>query len=103
MLCTGLVLGAARLLWTEPTQWTTRAGAELAYMVVGSNLAYAFWERAMRRGDIVLVAAASLFTPLLSTLVSTLYLGIRPDPRLWIGCAMIIGGAAICRANVRET
>jgi drug/metabolite transporter (DMT)-like permease len=103
MLCTGLLLGLARLLFAEPTQWTPRAGAELAYMVVGSNLAYAFWERAMRRGDIVLVAAASLFTPLLSTLVSTLYLSAPSGPRLWIGCALIIAGAAICRANVRET
>jgi drug/metabolite transporter (DMT)-like permease len=103
MLCTGLLLGLARLLSPEPTLWTPRAGAELAYMIVGSNLAYAFWERAMRRGDIVLVAAASLFTPLLSTLVSTLYLGARPGPRLWIGCAMVIAGAAICRTSVRET
>jgi drug/metabolite transporter (DMT)-like permease len=103
MLCTGLLLGGARLLVDEPAQWSPRAVAELAYMVVGSNLAYAFWERAMRRGDIVLVAAASLFTPLLSTLVSTLYLGARPGPRLWIGCALIIAGAAICRSQVTET
>jgi len=103
MLCTGLLLGLARLLSAEQSQWTARTVAELGYMVVGSNLAYAFWERAMRRGDIVLVAAASLFTPLLSSLVSTLYLGARPGPRLWIGCAMIIAGAAICKANVRET
>jgi len=103
MLCTGLLLGLARLLFPEPSQWTPRVGAELAYMVVGSNLAYAFWERAMRKGDIVLVAAASLFTPLLSTLVSTLYLGARPGPRLWIGCTMIIAGAAICRTSVHET
>jgi drug/metabolite transporter (DMT)-like permease len=103
MLCTGLLLGGARLLVAEPTQWTPRAVAELAYMVVGSNLAYAFWERAMRKGDIVLVAAASLFTPLLSTLVSTFYLGARPDPRLWIGCAMVIAGAIVCKSQVHET
>ena len=97
------LLGLARLLFAEPTRWTARAGAELAYMVVGSNLAYAFWERAMRRGDIVFVAAASLFTPLLSTLVSTLYLGARPGPRIWLGCAMIMAGAVICKSQVRET
>ena len=57
----------------------------------------------MRRGDIVLVAAASLFTPLLSTLVSTLYLGVRPEPRIWLGCAMIIVGAILCKSQVRET
>jgi drug/metabolite transporter (DMT)-like permease len=103
MLCTGLLLGLGRLLIAEPTQWTARATAELAYMVIGSNLAYAFWERAMRRGDIVLVAAASLSTPLLSTLVSTLYLGAQPGPRLWIGCAMVIAGAIVCKSQVTET
>lgn len=103
MLCTGLLLGGARALVAETTQWSPRAVAELAYMVVGSNLAYAFWERAMRRGDIVLVAAASLLTPLLSTLVSTLYLDARPGPRLWIGCAMVIAGAVVCKSQVRET
>jgi drug/metabolite transporter (DMT)-like permease len=103
MLCTGLLLGGARLLVDEPTQWSPRAVSELAYMVVGSNLAYAFWERAMRRGDIVLVAAASLLTPLLSTLVSTLYLDARPGPRLWIGCAMVIAGAVVCKFQVTET
>jgi drug/metabolite transporter (DMT)-like permease len=103
MLCTGLLLGLARLLSAEPARWSARAGAELAYMVVGSNLAYAFWDRAMRRGDIVFVAAASLFTPLLSTLVSTLYLGARPGPRLWIGCALVIAGAVACKSQVHET
>jgi drug/metabolite transporter (DMT)-like permease len=103
MLCTGLLLAGARLLVPEPTQWTPRAVAELAYMVVGSNLAYAFWERAMRKGDIVLVAAASLFTPLLSTLVSTFYLGARPGSRIWIGCAMVIAGAVVCKSQVAET
>ena len=102
MLATGLVLGAARLLAPEATQWTPRALAELLYMIVGSNLAYVFWERAMRRGDIVLVASGSYLTPLLSTMVSTLYLGAAAGIRLWIGCALVIAGAITCRLAVRE-
>jgi len=102
MLSTGLILGLARLFAHETTQWTWRAAAELLYMAIGSNLAYAFWERAMRRGDIVFVAACSYFTPLLSTIVSILYLGALAGWRLWIGCALVIAGAATCKLAVRE-
>jgi drug/metabolite transporter (DMT)-like permease len=108
MLSTGLILGTARLLVPETTQqiessrWTWRAVAELSYMVIGSNLAYAFWERAMRRGDIVLVAVSSYFTPLLSTMVSILYLGARAGWQLWFGCALVIAGAATCKLAVQE-
>jgi drug/metabolite transporter (DMT)-like permease len=103
MLCTGILLGLARLLTVESTQWTARSLAELAYMIVGSNLAYAFWERAMRHGNLVLVATSSYFTPLLSTFVSTIYLGALPGARLWLGCVMVIGGAIGCNLAVRET
>jgi drug/metabolite transporter (DMT)-like permease len=102
MLSTGLILGLARLLVHETTQWTWRAVAELLYLAIGSNLAYAFWERAMRRGDIVLVAACSYFTPLLSTVVSILYLGATAGWQLWIGCALVIVGAATCKLSVHE-
>jgi drug/metabolite transporter (DMT)-like permease len=102
MLGTGLLLALARLVIPEETEWTRRALRELLFMAVGSNLAYVFWEQAMRQGDLVLVAACSYFTPLLSTMVSTLYLGILPHPRLWIGCALVIAGAITCKMALRE-
>jgi drug/metabolite transporter (DMT)-like permease len=102
MLATGLFLGAARLLVSENTQWTPRALSELCYMIVGSNLAYVFWERAMRKGNIVLVASGSFLTPLFSTIVSTLYLGAASGLRLWVGCALVIGGAITCRLAVHD-
>jgi drug/metabolite transporter (DMT)-like permease len=102
MLCTGIVLGLARLCLPEDTHWTRRALYELSYLAVGSNLAYLFWERAVRRGDIVFVASCSYFTPLLSTLASTLYLGIVAGARLWIGCGLVIAGAIVCKLAIKE-
>ena len=55
----------------------------------------------MRRGDAVLVAAASYFTPLLSTIFTCLYLGVRVGPRLWVGCLLVLGGAVLCKLSVR--
>jgi drug/metabolite transporter (DMT)-like permease len=102
MLGTGILLAAARLVWTERPAWSGRAVRELLFLAISTNLAYVFWEQAMRKGDLVLVAACSYLTPLLSTLISSLYLGVMPGTRLWIGCVLVILGATTCRLALRE-
>jgi drug/metabolite transporter (DMT)-like permease len=54
----------------------------------------------MRKGTIVLVVSISYVTPLLSTLLNCAYLHMRPGPSLWLACAMVIGGAVLCRRSV---
>jgi drug/metabolite transporter (DMT)-like permease len=102
MLGTGLLLMAIRLVFPERPVWTGRAMGELLFLALSTNLAYVFWEQAMRKGDLVLVAACSYLTPLLSTVVSSLYLGIVPGARLWVGCALIIAGAVTCKLAIQE-
>ncbi len=102
MLATGMILGVMRIFSQEHTQWTERAVMELLYMAVGPNLAYVFWERAMRKGDIILVTSCSYLTPFLSTVISCLYLGIVAGIKLWIGCALIIVGAIVCKLSITE-
>ena len=101
MLASAIVLGLTRLIFLdEQTAWSRNTLLEFTYIAVGSNLAYVLWERAVRRGDIILVASFSYFTPLFSTLISMFYLGIQPGVRLWIGCGMVIAGALLCRLSV---
>jgi len=100
MVATAAVLGAGRFLTGEASRWTGRGIAELGFMALGSSLAYMFWDRAVRKGDIVLVAAASYLTPLLSSAISALYLGVAPGPRLWLGGVLVVVGAAVCRLSV---
>jgi drug/metabolite transporter (DMT)-like permease len=100
MLLAGIVLGAARLFFPETTRWSGRAALELGYMAVSSNLAYGFWERALRRGNVILVVSASYLTPLLSTVVSSIYLRVGGGLRLWLGCAAVVLGAALCNMMV---
>jgi len=103
LLATGLVLAAVRLGAAEHSHWAPRAVLELLFVaLVPSLLAYAFWDRAMRKGKIILVASFSHLTPLLSTLVSWAYLGVRPGPTLWIACALVMAGAVICRLSVKD-
>ena len=96
MLLTGVVLGLARLLFPEMPQPGARLPWEVGFMALSSNLSYGFWEHAMRKGSVILVVSASYFTPLLSTLFSSLYLGVSVDWRLWLGCALVVCGAVVC-------
>jgi drug/metabolite transporter (DMT)-like permease len=102
MLLAGIVLGLARLFFPETTRWSGRAALELGYMAVSSNLAYGFWERALRRGNVILVVSASYLTPLFSTIVSSVYLRVGGGLRLWLGCALIVLGATLCNLMVEQ-
>lgn len=101
LLATGLALAAMRPFFAETAEWTLRAGVELAYMAaIPTWLAYVLWDGAMRRGNLVVLASLSYFTPLLSAVISCAYLQVVPGPGLWIGCLLIIIGAAVCSRSV---
>lgn len=101
LLTTGLVFLGMRPLMQEDTRWTARAVAEAAYMAaLPTLLAYAFWDVAIRRGNVTLVAAMSNFTPLLATLVGVAYLGVPATWTLWLACGLVVGGAWVCQKSV---
>jgi drug/metabolite transporter (DMT)-like permease len=107
---TGLLLGLASLAWPASRDealraaaggWSAPAALEVAGLGLATALAYAFWDAAVRRGNLILVAAASYMTPLLSTLVSCAYLGVRPGAALWAGCLGIVAGSFLSWRSVR--
>ena len=101
LLCTGLVLIAIRFMFPEESFWTLRVVVELLYMsIFPTFLAYLFWDRAMRKGKIILVASLSYFTPLLSIVISSLYLRVAVKANLWIACGLVIAGAVICKISI---
>jgi drug/metabolite transporter (DMT)-like permease len=99
---TGLVLLALRLLTTEPTHWSLRAVGEASGLAVVTTLAYFLWDVSMRKGNLLLVVACSYFTPMLSTLVSCLYLRVSPSPKLWIGCLLLVSGSLMTWRSVSD-
>jgi len=103
VLASGLVLALMRPLVDESSTWSVRAIAELAFMALLPTLiAYSLWDRAVRRGHVTLIAALSYLIPVLSTLLSSLYLQVTVGWNLWVACAMIVSGAVVCqRAVVR--
>ncbi len=103
IIITAVVLLGIRCFVTEESQWSAGAIAEILYMAALPTLgAYALWEYAMREGRIVLVASLSYFIPLLSTVVSGLYLSVHLGASIWIACALVIAGAILCKVSIRD-
>jgi len=96
----GLVLLLLRFAARESSAWTVRAAGEAMAMAILTVLAYAFWDAAMRKGNLLLVTACSYVTPLLSTLVSCVYLRVVPEWRLWVGCLVLVTGSFLTWLSV---
>ncbi len=92
-LGTGAGFLLVRLFRPEPGAWGPKVAGEVALLALGTALAYVFWDLAMRRGDMVLVASCSYLTPFFSTLVSCIYLGVAPGAGVWLGCLLIVAGS----------
>ncbi len=99
---TGMTLALFCFLVTEQRGWSYRSVAEGIFLGVATYLAYGFWDTAMRRGNVVLVAAASYLTPLLSTLVSCIYLAVASKPSLWLGCGMLVFGSLLSWVSISD-
>jgi drug/metabolite transporter (DMT)-like permease len=102
---TGLVLGAILVTRTGslPLPGSVRGTAELIYLgVFPMMVAYWFWDIAMRRGHHILVGTASFFIPLISTILSSLYLGVEMGADLWLASGLIVAGAIVCKMSFRS-
>ena len=102
MPITGLVLLGFRLGTAETTRWSPRAIGEVVALAAVTTLSYGLWDVAMRKGNLLVVVTSSYFTPLLSTLVSCLYLNVAPSPKLWIGCLLLVGGSLLTWRSVSD-
>ncbi|MBI5239982.1 MAG: EamA family transporter [Elusimicrobia bacterium] len=95
-LATAAALGLLLLLRPESPRWSLRAVLEVATLGVASLMAaYALWDLGMRRGDQALLGVCSYFVPVASTIVSALYLGVRPGWHVLAGCALVAAGALL--------
>ena len=95
LLVTGCTLLLICLTVDEPRNWDTGSVAEAVFLGLATYLAYGLWDKAMRTGNVVLVAAGSYLTPFLSTVVGCVYLGVETQPRLWVGCGLLVAGSLL--------
>ena len=99
---TGLVLLALCCTVTEHTDWSLHALGEATGLAAITALGYVLWEAAMRKGNLLLVVACSYFAPLLSTVVSSVYLKVSPSPKLWVGCLLLVSGSLTTWRSVSD-
>lgn len=103
VLATGAGLAFLRLLRPEVSHWTAKGIVELCVLGVGSLMAaYALWDWGVRRGDHAFLGLASYFVPVASTVITSLYLGVRPGAHVLLGCVLVAAGALISRWSLSE-
>jgi drug/metabolite transporter (DMT)-like permease len=100
-LGTGIAFLLIGLFRPETGSWNVRTAVEVGFLGIATALAYVFWDTSMRAGNMVLVAASSYLTPLFSTIVSSIYLGVKPGLGLWLGCAILIAGSFVSWFSIR--
>jgi len=100
-LATGLAFAVMRWLRPEAGATNLRVLGEVAFLASATALGYLFWDIAMRKGNVMLVAACSYLTPFFSTVVSSIYLRVVPTVNLWLGCALIIAGSFLSWRSIR--
>ncbi|MFH1707042.1 MAG: aromatic amino acid DMT transporter YddG [Planctomycetota bacterium] len=103
-LGSGIVIFIMRLFRDEPSHWTAPVIALfLATTFFTTILAYMFWDRAMRTGNVVLLAVFSHGLPLVATFATCIVLNLRVGGLLWVACGLVILGAALCTWSTRWT
>ena len=104
LLITGIILLVVMVFLKEDSFWNSRVVLELIYMVIFPTfLAYSFWDKAMRKGNIILVASLSYLTPILSVFISSIYLKTNVGFRLWFASFLVVIGALISKYSITES
>ncbi|MBW1251615.1 aromatic amino acid DMT transporter YddG [Pantoea allii] len=103
-MVTALALWLKFVLFTqhETLQFSVTAAAEVLFMGASTAVAYSAWNYGIQHGNLTLLATASYFTPVLSALLASLWLGLTPPISFWQGVAMITAGSLICWLATRR-
>ncbi len=102
LAATAIALFVMNFFVDEPRNWSLQVTGEVAALAFITLMAYSLWDNAMRQGNTILLAASSYMTPLLSTIVSCVYLSVAPTPALWVGCGLLIAGSLISWVSVKS-
>ncbi|UPT55919.1 aromatic amino acid DMT transporter YddG [Dickeya zeae] len=95
-IVTAMVLWGQYLHSDAPTfSFSIRTLLELLFIGASTALAYAAWDTGIQRGNMALLATASYFTPVLTTLMAALWLQTTPSVAFWQGVIMVTLGSLL--------
>lgn len=102
-------IATASVLWFQyamsdegPLVFTASGALSLLLTGVVMGSGYALWNVAILRGNMLLLATLSYFTPVISTLFSSMILGVMLGASFWQGVAMVTIGSLVCWWVTRE-
>ena len=94
------LLATAGLLWARyfqgeqpPMHFSMATAVEVMVLGTFTATAYSAWNFGIQRGNIGLLAALSYFTPVLSSCLASVWLGVTPPWTFWVGVAMVTAGS----------
>lgn len=97
------LMATSALLWTqyaissEPALRFHLGGVgQLVLLGALTAAAYSCWNHGMQHGNFTLLATASYFTPVLSALLASLWLGVQPGAGFFYGASMVTAGSLLC-------
>lgn len=102
-IATAVVLWIKYFMSDEPAMvMTSNAAIDLllAGMAMGSG--YALWNIGILRGNMLLLATLSYFTPIFSTFLSAMILNIELTTNFWQGVVMVTMASLLCWWFTRE-
>ena len=92
-----LVLWVKYAISAEPAlRFSGLAVVQLVMLSTLTALGYSCWDYGIRHGNLTVMAVGSYFTPVLSALVGTVWLQVRPSWSFWQGVALVTAGSLIC-------
>ncbi|GAB7201896.1 hypothetical protein OS31_43740 [Dickeya oryzae] len=95
-IVTAVVLWGQYLRNDAPAfSFSIRTLLELLFIGASTALAYAAWDTGIQRGNMALLATASYFTPILTTLMAALWLQTTPSVAFWQGVIMVTLGSLL--------
>ncbi|MCB0339451.1 MAG: EamA family transporter [Bdellovibrionales bacterium] len=98
---TGVLVFPFRYLFQEASVFNWTSAWQLLYMaLVPTFLAYVLWDGAMKRGNIILVATLSFFTPLIATAMSWFILELTATYLMWIACGLVLTGSLLTKNSI---
>lgn len=93
MLLSGVLLGLVALFKEEPRIFSLRTVMELLYQAIAVSLiANLFWNKAIVKGNLLVVVLASNFLPIISTVIAGMILGVPLTVYVAVGSVLVVVG-----------
>lgn len=88
---------------TPPIVFTPNALMHLVLAALAMGLGYAAWNVGILRGNLVILAGASYFIPVLSAIFAATWLSTPLSSRFWVGASLVTLGSILCWVSTQTS